>query len=98
MIKLYDEGIYLVNGKEIVKESEAGKVEQLTGKPADKTEARKGTISYGILEAHNQSDSMDKLKIKFDELTSHDITYVKNLKKIDRTELIYKREMTHRLR
>ena len=76
MIKLYDEGIYLVNGKEIVKESEAGKVEQLTGKPADKAEAKKGTISYGILEAHNQSDSMDKLKIKFDELTSHDITYV----------------------
>ena len=76
MIKLYDEGIYLVNGTDIVPESEAGKVAQLTGKSADKAEAKKGTIAYGILKAHNCSDSMEHLKIKFDELTSHDITYV----------------------
>ena len=76
MIKLYDEGIYLVKGQEIVPESEAGKVEALTGRKADKDEAKKGTISYGILKAHNQSDNMDQLKIKYDELTSHDITYV----------------------
>ena len=76
MINLYDGGIYLVNGSEIIPEKEAAKVEQLTGKAADKEEAKKGTIAYGILKAHNQSDDMDHLKIKFDELTSHDITYV----------------------
>ena len=76
MINLYDGGIYLVNGSEIIPEKEAAKVEKLTGKAADKEEAKKGTIAYGILKAHNQSDDMDHLKIKFDELTSHDITYV----------------------
>ncbi|MBQ6450614.1 MAG: hydratase, partial [Solobacterium sp.] len=76
MIKLYDEGIYLVNGTEIVPAGEAGRVEQLTGKKAEKAEAKKGTIAYGILKAHNQNDNMDQLKIKFDELTSHDITCV----------------------
>ena len=76
MINLYDGGIYLVNGSEIIPEKEAAKVGQLTGKAADKEEAKKGTIAYGILKAHNQSDDMDHLKIKFDELTSHDITYV----------------------
>ena len=76
MVNLYDGGIYLVNGSEIVPEKEAAKVGQLTGKAADKEEAKKGTIAYGILKAHNQSDDMDHLKIKFDELTSHDITYV----------------------
>ena len=76
MINLYDGGIYLVNGSEIIPEKEAAKVEKLTGKAADKEEAKKGTIAYGILKVHNQSDDMDHLKIKFDELTSHDITYV----------------------
>ena len=76
MVKLYDEGVYLVNGTELVCESEAAKVAQLTGKTPDKAEAKKGTIAYGILKAHNQSDSMDHLRIKFDALTSHDITYV----------------------
>ena len=76
MVKLYDEGIYLVNGTEIVPESDAAKVAQLTGRDADKAEAKKGTIAYGILKAHNQNDNMDALKIKFDALTSHDITYV----------------------
>ena len=76
MINLYDGGIYLVNGSEIIPEKEAAKVEQLTGKAADKEEAKKGTIAYGILKAHNQGDDMEHLKIGFDELTSHDITYV----------------------
>ena len=76
MVNLYDGGIFLVNGTEIVPEKEAGKVEQLTGKAADKAEAKKGTIAYGILKAHNQSDDMEHLQIRFDELTSHDITYV----------------------
>lgn len=76
MIKLHQEGIFLINGSHLVPESEAAKVEQMTGCAADKNEARKGTISYGILKAHNQNDSMHTLKIRFDALTSHDITYV----------------------
>ena len=76
MIKLYDGGVYLVNGAEIVPESESEKVRVLTGKSADKAEAKKGTMAYGIIKAHNQSDDMDQLRLKFDSMTSHDITYV----------------------
>ena len=76
MVKLYNGGAYLVNGTEIVSESEGAKVEQLTGKKADKKEARKGTIAYGIMEAHNTAADMDNLKIKFDAMASHDITFV----------------------
>ena len=63
MVKLYEGGVYLVNGKEIVPEAEAAKVEQLTGKKADQAEARKGTIAYSIMKAHNTSDDMDNLRI-----------------------------------
>ncbi|HCK88923.1 MAG TPA: hydratase [Erysipelotrichaceae bacterium] len=76
MIRLYDEGIYLVNGTEIVPASQREKIGQLTGKKAVKEDAKKGTIAYSILKAHNCSSDMDALKIRFDELTSHDITYV----------------------
>ncbi len=76
MVSLYDGGIYLVNGTEIVPEREAGRVEAMTGKPADKPEARKGTIAYSILEAHNTSGNMEHLKIRFDAMASHDITFV----------------------
>lgn len=76
MIKLYDGGVYLVHGTEIVPEKEAAKVEQLTGKTVSKEEAKKGTIAYSILKSHNTSGSMDNLKIKFDSMASHDITYV----------------------
>ena len=76
MVKLYDGGAYLVNGTEIVPESEAAKVESLTGKKANKDEAKKGTISYGIMGAHNTSGDMENLKIKFDAMASHDITFV----------------------
>ena len=76
MVKLHDGGVYLVRGAEIVPEKDAGKVRQLTGQDADKAEAKKGTIAYGILQAHNQSGDPDALRIKFDALTSHDITYV----------------------
>ncbi len=68
MVKLYEEGIYLVNGKDIVKESE--------GVRYNKEEAYKGTIAYGILAGHNTSGDNEKLQIKFDKLTSHDITFV----------------------
>ncbi|MGN1014098.1 MAG: hydratase [Butyricicoccus sp.] len=76
MVKLFDGGAYLVGGKEIVAEQDAAKVEALTGKRVSKEEAKKGTMAYSILSAHNTSDNMDKLKIKFDAMTSHDITFV----------------------
>ncbi len=76
MIKLYDGGIYLVNGAEIIPENESQKVELLTGKKADKEAGSAGTIAYGILRDHNTVDDMDSLRMKFDSLTSHDITYV----------------------
>ena len=76
MIKLYDGGVYLVNGTEVVPESDAAKVQALTGKAANKAEAATGTIAYNILKGHNTSGTMDKLKIKFDAMASHDITFV----------------------
>ncbi|MGN0373496.1 MAG: hydratase [Enterocloster sp.] len=76
MVKLYDGGVYLVNGTEIVPEAEAQKVEALTGKAAVKEDAKKGTIAYSIMEAHNTSGNMDHLKLRFDAMTSHDITFV----------------------
>lgn len=76
MVKLYDSGVYLVNGTEIVPESEAAKVQALTGAMPQKEDAKKGTIAYSILEAHNTSGRMDKLKLKFDAMASHDITFV----------------------
>ena len=77
-MKLYENGAYLLNGVDIVED--AGDVKQIlsakTGKDVSKKEAAKNTIAYGILEAHNTSGNMEKLKIKFDKLTSHDITFV----------------------
>lgn len=76
MVKLFDGGVYLVNGKEIVPEEEAAKVKALIGREADKGEARQGTMAWRIIKAHNTSDNMENLKLKFDALTSHDITFV----------------------
>lgn len=76
MVKLYDGGVYLVNGSEIVPEQEAAKVTTLTGSAVDREEAKKGTIAYSILEEHNTSGDMEHLKLRFDAMTSHDITYV----------------------
>lgn len=77
-MKLYKNGAYLLNGVDIVED--AGDVKQIllakTGKDVSKKEAAKNTIAYEILEAHNTSGNMEKLKIKFDKLTSHDITFV----------------------
>ncbi len=78
MIELIQSGAYLVNGTELVlddKDAQAA-VTAKTGKQISKEEAAKNTIAYGILQAHNTSDNMDKLKIRFDKLTSHDITFV----------------------
>jgi Aconitase A len=78
MIKLYENGAYLLGGTEIVEDThEASAI--LNGKLGnvpDKKEAAKNTIAYEILESHNQSGNMEKLQIKFDKLTSHDITFV----------------------
>lgn len=76
MIKLYEQGAYLVNGTELIEENESAKLEILTGKKVSKEEARKGTIAYSIMKAHNTSGNMNDLKIKFDAMASHDITFV----------------------
>ncbi|MBO7690822.1 MAG: hydratase, partial [Clostridia bacterium] len=76
MIKLYDGGVYLVNGTEVVPEAEAAKVEALTGRAAEKETAKTGTMAYSILKAHNRADNMEHLRIKFDAMASHDITFV----------------------
>ena len=70
MLKLYETGIYLVDGEKIVTDPA-----QLP-KQISKEEASKGTIAYGILKAHNTVDDMENLKLKYDSMTSHDITYV----------------------
>ena len=78
MIELLQGGAYLVGGTQIIEDTQeaASAIENKTGKKVTKAEAAKQTIAYGILESHNTSGSMDKLKIKFDKLTSHDITFV----------------------
>ena len=78
MIQLSNSGAYLINGTELVYDNAdaAAIIAQKTGKNVTEAEARKETIAYGILESHNTSGNMDKLKIKFDKLTSHDITFV----------------------
>ncbi|MBR6665790.1 MAG: hydratase [Lachnospiraceae bacterium] len=78
MIKLLNGGAYLVNGTEIIEDNAeaAAAIKSTTGKEVAKAEAAKQTIAYGILADHNTSGNMDKLKIKFDKLTSHDITFV----------------------
>lgn len=68
-MKLYEKGVYLLNGNEIVEEN-------TSAVGITKEEAAKNTIAYGILNEHNTSGSMEKLQIKFDKLTSHDITFV----------------------
>ena len=78
MVQLYDGGAYVLNGTEIIPDTaDAAKI--LAGKMGavpSREEAKKQTIAYGILRSHNTSDNMEKLKIRFDKLTSHDITFV----------------------
>lgn len=79
MIKLFSNGVYLINNKDIVEDcNEVNLI--LKNKIGDnypsKEEAKKNTIAYNILKEHNTSENMDKLKIKFDKLASHDITFV----------------------
>lgn len=78
MVQLFEGGAYLVNGRELIKDGENihDWAMERCGKTISKEEARKNTIAYTILEKHNTSDNMDQLKIKFDAMASHDITYV----------------------
>ena len=78
MIELKNGGAYLINGTEWIEDTAdaAAAIAAKTGKSVSKEEAKQGTIAYGILKAHNTSDNMEKLRIRFDKLTSHDITFV----------------------
>lgn len=67
-MKLYDQGVYLVHGTEIVEDG--------AGLSVSREDAAQNTMAYGILKAHNTSGNMEKLQVKFDKLTSHDITFV----------------------
>ena len=78
MIELLNTGAYLVNGIDIIPDTEEGRAElkARTGAVPCPADAAKETIAYGILKDHNVSGNMENLQIKFDKLTSHDITFV----------------------
>ena len=78
MIKLHENGVYLLNGTEIIEDNQeaAACLAAKTGKTVTVAEAATGTMAYRILKAHNTSGNMEQLQIKFDKLTSHDITFV----------------------
>ena len=77
-MKLYDNGVYLLNGTEIVEDNQdaAACLAAKTGAAVDKKAAAAGTMAYHILKEHNTSGNMEQLQVKFDKLTSHDITFV----------------------
>ena len=74
MVKLYDNGVYLLNGTEIVECPQEASAK--AGREVAQEEAAKNTMAYRILADHNISGNMERLQIKFDKLTSHDITFV----------------------
>nr|MCR4626324.1 hydratase [Treponema sp.] len=74
MVKLYEGGVYLLDGKKIVPENEAKAI--LAERKTTKEQAKQGTISYKILKEHNHSESMENMRLKFDAMASHDITFV----------------------
>ena len=78
MIKLSEGGAWLLNGTQVVEDGKDAEalLKSRLGYVPDKKEAAEHTIAYRILEAHNTSGNMEKLKLKFDKLTSHDITFV----------------------
>ena len=78
MIELLQGGAFLVGGEEIIPDGPeaAAAIRSKAGVAITKEDAAKKTIAYGILESHNTSGNMEKLKVRFDKLTSHDITFV----------------------
>ncbi len=78
MIKLFETGAYLLNGREIIPDDGQAEmaIRHKTGQTTDRETARKGTIAYSIMKSHDTSDDENVLRIKFDSLTAHDITYV----------------------
>lgn len=76
MVKLYEGGVYILNSKEIIEEKDFDKVKAKRNLTVDKESAVRQTISYEILSAHNTSNDDKKLKLRFDSMASHDITYV----------------------
>ncbi len=78
MLSVIEGGAYLAQGTEIIPDGPEAQeaLKARTGKENTKEAARQQTIAYGILKEHNISGNMDKLRIKFDKLTSHDITFV----------------------
>ena len=76
MVKLTAKGVYLVDGTQLVTEDEAQRLDQLGITPAERDHAREGTIAHSILSAHTVTDDLEHLRIKFDAMASHDITYV----------------------
>ena len=75
-VKLYDRGVFLLDGEQLVPETDAPAVAAQSGRALDRGQAAQGTIAYGILAAHNEATDMEHLKLRFDALASHDITYV----------------------
>ena len=78
MVTLEKSGAYLLNGTTVIPDTEDGRarLSRDLGRAPAKEEAAQATISYGILKEHNTSGNMEELKIRFDKLTSHDITFV----------------------
>jgi len=78
MVKVHNGGVWLVSGQTLVADDAdaQAKLTQLTGSAPDRKEGAAQTMAYGILSAHNTSGDMQKLRIRFDKLTSHDITFV----------------------
>lgn len=74
-MKIHESGVYLVHGTRIVAENDPALTNEI-GPDVSKDAAKQGTIAYRILKDHNRSGNMEDLSIRFDKLTSHDITFV----------------------
>ena len=79
MIELLNTGAYLVNGIDIIPDTEEGRAElkARTGAVPCPADAAKETIAYGILKDHNVSGNMENLQLRFASHTSQDSTFVR---------------------
>ena len=76
MIQLSNQGVYLLRNEMVVEETDIEQLNGRLGEMPNKAEAKKGTMTYSILKAHNTVEDMEQLSLKYDSMTSHDITYV----------------------